>query len=85
MTFSVLIVGISGAVLVRLPKSPNRGLAFAILGLGVLETVPLDEGGTCCGLKTGIIPRPDGAGVASRADGIIRLGDGFREVSRLVC
>lgn len=62
-------VGTSGAVFVLLPNNPNLGLGFATLGLGVRETVPLAAGGICCGLRSGIIPSPVGAGVASRGDG----------------
>ena len=73
--FSVLLstVGTSGAVFVRLPKSPKRGLLFATLGLGV--RVPVEDAGFCGGFKSGIMPRPEGAGVASRGDAITGLGD----------
>ena len=56
-----------------------------MLGLGVREAVPLDEGGICCGLRLGIIPKPDGAGVASRGDGCTGLGDGFRDDTIIPC
>ena len=69
----------------RLPKSPKRGLALLTLGLGVRLAVFLEELGACCccGLRSGIIPRPAGAGVASRCDGCTGFGDGLREGKRL--
>jgi hypothetical protein len=67
------------SVFVRLLNKPNRCLD-AWLGLGVL---PLAEEGICGGLRSGIIPRPDGAGVASLGDGSTGLGDGFLEGIRL--
>ena len=78
------MVGISGVVLVRLPKRPNRGLLVAGDGLGV---VPLDDGGITLGLRSGIMPRPAGAGVALREGdgGMTGLGDGFLEGSRVLC
>lgn len=52
--------GISGVVFERL-KRPNRGLVFATLGLGVRSAGDLEEGGgTCTGLRSGIIPSPVG-------------------------
>jgi hypothetical protein len=65
-------VGISGAVLALRPKSPNRGLLFARLGLGV--RVPVEDGLTG-GRKLGMIPRPEGAGVPSLGDVNIGLGE----------
>lgn len=65
----------------RLLNSPNRDLVFETLGLGVLEIL-LDVGG--CGRKSGMMPNPDGVGVASRGDGMTGLGDGlFRDGKRL--
>lgn len=74
-------VVISGVVFVRLPKRPNRGFDVCMLGLGVRVLVPLVEG--CSrGLKSGTIPRPVGAGVASRGDVNTGLGDGFLDGKR---
>jgi hypothetical protein len=72
-------VGTSGAVLFRFPNNPNLVFDVDTLGLGVRVAVPL----ACSrGFRSGIIPSPEGAGVASLGDGITRLGDGFREGSR---
>jgi hypothetical protein len=62
----------SGAVFVLRPKSPKRGLLFATLGLGV--RVPEDDN-LIGGLKSGTMPRPDGAGVPSLGDVMIGLGE----------
>lgn len=51
----------SGTVLVRCVKRPKRGLVVERAGLGVRLT-NLDDP---CGLKSGIIPNPFGAGVLS--------------------
>jgi hypothetical protein len=75
------LVSITGSVF-RLPKRPKRGLV-AWLGLGV---VPLEEdrrAGVIGGLKSGTMPRPDGAGVPSRGDGGIGPGDGFLDGMRV--
>ncbi len=65
----------SGAVFVLRPKSPNRGLLFATLGLGV--RVPVEDADLVEGRKSGMMPRPDGAGVPSLGDMITGLGEPF--------
>jgi hypothetical protein len=67
-------VGIcSGAVFVLRPKSPKRGLVFVTLGLGV--RAPVADADFIGGLKSGIMPKPDGAGVPSLGEAIIGLGE----------
>lgn len=68
--FSLLSrVGTSpGAVFVLLLNSPNLGLGFATLGLGVLVAILEVDTLASLGLRSGMIPRPDGAGPTSRYD-----------------
>ena len=68
-------VGISGAVFVLRPNSPKRGLLFVTLGLGV--RVPVEAVDFIGGLKLGIIPRPEGAGVPSLGEVMTGLGEPF--------
>jgi hypothetical protein len=70
-TFST--VGISGAVFVLRPKSPKRGLLLATLGLGV--RAPVDDTNLIGGRKSGMRPRPEGAGVPSLGDVMTGLGE----------
>lgn len=69
----------SGAVFVRLPNRPKRCFCVETFGLGARRPELLPG---ACGRKSGIIPRPDGAGVASLGEGWIGPGEGFLDGSR---
>jgi hypothetical protein len=73
-------VGISGAVFVLRPKSAKRGLLFVILGLGV--RVPVEDVVFIGGRRSGMMPRPEGAGVPSLGDvmtGLCEPAEGRRK------